>query len=329
MRWMFVCAALCVCCPINTTQDSPPKSQDSLLQTVSLIPDTVSAIPKTVSLIPTVSLTETVRVASAADQSVQLASKLLFEDSAWSNSGFSDPIPQSSFGDSDITGSIAETGESVDEQPVRIFSKEELCSTAASVAAANNIPVPFFANLIQQESAFQPHVVSPAGAQGIAQFMPQVAEAYGLADPFDPIGALHASGKFLSELRAQFGNLGLAAAAYNAGPKRVLNWMARRGKLPAETRQYVRNITGHPPEHWTRRNMVASLVTMPLHARCAEAREALAQARGEALALATSARRVVSVTVKAHRGLIVKLAHARKIVHAHKTAPVRSRLASR
>jgi hypothetical protein len=282
-----------------------------------------------VSLIPTASLTEPVRVATAADQPVELASKLLFEGSAWSNNGFSDPILQSSFGDPDITGSITEPGETVDEKPERSFSKEELCSTAASVAAANNIPVPFFANLIQQESAFQPHVVSPAGAQGIAQFMPEVAEAYGLADPFDPIGALHASGKFLAELLAQFGNLGLAAAAYNAGPKRVLNWMARRGKLPAETRQYVRNITGHPPEHWTRRNMVASLVTMPLHARCAEAREALAQARDQALALVVRARRVVSVTLKSHRGLSAKVAHARKIAHAGKSPPARSRVASR
>jgi soluble lytic murein transglycosylase-like protein len=62
-------------------------------------------------------------------------------------------------------------------KPKRTFSRRMLCDTAASVAEANNLPVPFFANLIQQESGFQPHVVSSAGAQGIAQFMPQPAGA--------------------------------------------------------------------------------------------------------------------------------------------------------
>jgi soluble lytic murein transglycosylase-like protein len=53
---------------------------------------------------------------------------------------------------------------------------------------------------------------------GVAQFMPQTANAHGLINPFEPIHALHAAGKLLRRLQAQFGNLGLAAAAYNAGP---------------------------------------------------------------------------------------------------------------
>ena len=149
----------------------------------------------------------------------------------------------------------------------RTFSKRELCSAAASVAEANNLPVPFFANLIQQESGFKSHVVSPAGAQGIAQFMPRVAAAYGLTDPFHPIKALTAAGKFLAELVGQFGNLGLAAAAYNAGPKRVQDWIAKRRKLPAETQHYVKSITGRPAEQWTRSAGQAP-VQMPPHARC-------------------------------------------------------------
>jgi hypothetical protein len=112
------------------------------------------------------------------------------------------------------------------------------------------LPVIFFANLIQQESGFKPHVVSPAGAEGIAQFMPRVAASYGLANSFEPVAALTASGKLLAELVGEFGNLGLAAAAYNAGPRRVQDWLANRGKLPAETRQYVYNITGRPAEYW-------------------------------------------------------------------------------
>ena len=74
--------------------------------------------------------------------------------------------------------------------PPRQYSRGELCSAAATFAEANNLPVPFFANLIWQESGFKPHVVSPVGAQGIAQFMPKVARAYGLENPFDPIHAL-------------------------------------------------------------------------------------------------------------------------------------------
>jgi hypothetical protein len=61
---------------------------------------------------------------------------------------------------------------------------------------------------------------------------------------------VRASAALLRELIGQFGNLGLAAAAYNAGPRRVQNWLAKRGSLPKETRDYVQHITGVAPEHW-------------------------------------------------------------------------------
>ena len=64
-------------------------------------------------------------------------------------------------------------------------------------------------------------------AQGIAQFMPGTADERGLLDPFNPVQALPKSAEFLAELRSEFGNLGLAAAAYNAGPRRVRDWLAR------------------------------------------------------------------------------------------------------
>jgi hypothetical protein len=154
-------------------------------------------------------------------------------------------------------------------QTVRhVPSRTALCGHAAAVAAEHDLPVPFFANLIQQESGFKSHAVSPAGAQGIAQFMPRVARAYGLENPFDPVHSLSVSAKFLRELLGQFGNLGLAAAAYNAGPKRVQDWMAKRGKLPEETRNYVRNITGHPAERWARVNVRMEETRLPPHARC-------------------------------------------------------------
>jgi soluble lytic murein transglycosylase-like protein len=108
------------------------------------------------------------------------------------------------------------------------LSRIELCEAAVAVAKANSLPVGFFTRLIHQESGFRPNAVSPVGAQGIAQFMPRTASSRALANPFEPIGALAASAKFLIELADQFGNLGLAAAAYNAGPGRVQEWLAKR-----------------------------------------------------------------------------------------------------
>jgi hypothetical protein len=149
------------------------------------------------------------------------------------------------------------------------LTRSELCRTAAAVAVANHLPVVFFVNLIQQESGFRPHVVSPAGAEGIAQFMPRVAASYGLENSFEPIAALTASGRLLAEFVAQFGNLGLAAAAYNAGPRRVQEWLASRGYLPAETRHYVYSITGRPAEYWAQAVRDSGL-RHPMNARCAE-----------------------------------------------------------
>jgi hypothetical protein len=143
------------------------------------------------------------------------------------------------------------------------FTKSELCSAAVSVAKANNLPIPFFTNLIQQESDFKPAAVSRAGAQGIAQFMPRVATWLGLADPLAPITALHASGSYLARLLAQFGNIGLAAAAYNAGPRRVQDWISGRGGLPAETRHYVQRITGRPVERWAQTEVDAEVERTP------------------------------------------------------------------
>jgi len=108
----------------------------------------------------------------------------------------------------------------------------------------------FLQRLIRQESNFDPNSVSRAGAQGIAQFMPGTARWRGLSDPFEPTEALYESARWLGERRDQFGNLGLAAAAYNAGPRRLRDWIAGRGQLLRETRAYVRIITGRAAEEW-------------------------------------------------------------------------------
>jgi Transglycosylase SLT domain len=135
-------------------------------------------------------------------------------------------------------------------------SLDDLCQALFTSAQANDIPVQFFANLIWQESRLNPGDVSKKGAQGIAQFMPSVAAEKGLDDPFNPIKALPASARLLRELRMQFGNLGLVAAAYNAGPGRVARWLERRVDLPRETRNYVVKVTGLSVDAW--RNMRVS-----------------------------------------------------------------------
>jgi hypothetical protein len=128
--------------------------------------------------------------------------------------------------------------------------EQALCRLIESSARARAIPVPFLTRLIWRESAFRVGAVSPVGAQGIAQFMPGTARERGLADPFDPEQAIPHAAHLLSDLNRQFGNLGLAAAAYNGGPGRVSAWLAGTGGLPSETRNYVLAITGAPAEDW-------------------------------------------------------------------------------
>ena len=134
-------------------------------------------------------------------------------------------------------------------------TREAMCLMIESAAKANDLPLEFFARVIWQESRFQSDAVGPVTrngqrAQGIAQFMPGTANERRLLDPFDPVQALPKSAEFLSELRNQFGNLGLAAAAYNAGPRRVQEWLAGTGPMPQETRNYVVAITGTTVDDW-------------------------------------------------------------------------------
>jgi soluble lytic murein transglycosylase-like protein len=93
------------------------------------------------------------------------------------------------------------------------------------------------------ESGFNPFARSPAGAEGIAQFMPGTAAAYGLRDPFDPVAAIDAQAHLMSDLLKQFdGKVALALAGYNAGAGAVEQY----GGVPPyeETRAYVSKILG-------------------------------------------------------------------------------------
>jgi hypothetical protein len=88
-------------------------------------------------------------------------------------------------------------------------------------AARWNVSPALLAGQLMAESGFDPNAGSPAGAQGIAQFMPGTAASYGLTNPFDPEEAIDAEAHLMSDLIRQFGSPELALAAYNAGPAPV------------------------------------------------------------------------------------------------------------
>ena len=134
--------------------------------------------------------------------------------------------------------------------PAQPPTADDICRALEQSAAENALPVEFFARVIWEESRFDAQAVSPKGAAGIAQFMPATASWHGLADPFDPMESLRHSAAYLRELLDRFGNLGLAAAAYNAGPGRVSAWLTSHRALPAETRNYVALVTGWTADEW-------------------------------------------------------------------------------
>ncbi len=125
----------------------------------------------------------------------------------------------------------------------------DVCRLMENRSSWRGINPHFIARLINAESRFSPNAVSPAGAQGIAQFIPGTAKRRGLADPYDPAAALTASIDFLAHLKYRFGNLGLAAVAYNAGEGAAIRFIAGGG-VPLETENYVFSITGRVVEDW-------------------------------------------------------------------------------
>ena len=109
-------------------------------------------------------------------------------------------------------------------------------------ASRHGVSAALLAAQIMAESNFNPAAVSPAGAQGIAQFMPATAAAYGLDDPFDPDASIDAQARMMAELLSRFGAVELALAAYNAGPGAVATCRC----IPPypETQAYVTRILG-------------------------------------------------------------------------------------
>jgi hypothetical protein len=143
--------------------------------------------------------------------------------------------------------------------------RQIICRTISDAAAANRLPVGFLARLLWTESGFRSAATSPAGAEGVAQFMPETAAERGLLDPRDPFQAIYHAASLLLDLYRQFGNLGLAAAAYNAGAPKIEKWLQGAATLPAETRLYVLAITGRAPEDWAAlRNSLYAQTSFPL-----------------------------------------------------------------
>jgi hypothetical protein len=149
-----------------------------------------------------------------------------------------------------LAGIFAEPARALDDQ-----AAGSICLMVESAARENALPVEFFARVIWRESRFNAEAVGPrtrsgAHAEGIAQFMPGTAAERQLLDPFDPVQALPKAAAYLHDLHAEFGNFGLAAAAYNAGPQRVRDWLAGMRSLPLETRDYVRAVTDRSADDW-------------------------------------------------------------------------------
>jgi soluble lytic murein transglycosylase-like protein len=130
-----------------------------------------------------------------------------------------DPLAYTIESESDAQATVAQSnqGPREDSSGSAGMSADAICAALDRSASQNDLPLDFFTRLIWQESRFNPFSVSRAGARGIAQFMPGTAHRIGLSDPFDPIEALPKSAELLRDLRTKFGNLGLAAAAHNAG----------------------------------------------------------------------------------------------------------------
>lgn len=116
----------------------------------------------------------------------------------------------------------------------------------AETEQANGIPENLLARLLYQESRYRDDIISgatrsPAGALGIAQFMPATAAEWGI-DPLDPYSAIEGAGRYIAWLYGQFGDWSLALAAYNWGIGNV----KRKGlqNAPRETVAYVTDILG-------------------------------------------------------------------------------------
>ena len=111
------------------------------------------------------------------------------------------------------------------EPMISSMSGSGALDVAAAVKAAssrNNLNPDLINSMIRVESGFNPHAVSPKGAQGLMQLMPQTAARMGVADPFNPVENIEGGTRYIRQLLDRYHlDLVKALAAYNAGPERV------------------------------------------------------------------------------------------------------------
>ena len=137
----------------------------------------------------------------------------------------------------------------VQTAPMSYTMANDYVDMARQAALNAGINPDSFQRQIQQESGFNPNAGSPAGAVGIAQFMPGTAASMGV-NPYDPSSALPGAARLMAGLASQFGgDYAKALAAYNAGPGAVQSAVAQGGSnwlafMPAETQSYVAIIMG-------------------------------------------------------------------------------------
>jgi hypothetical protein len=165
---------------------------------------------------------------------------------------------------------------------------KRICLLIEQHSTRHELPAAFLARLLWKESRFDPNAVSPKGAEGVAQFMPGTAALRGLADAFDIEQAIPASAAYLADLKRRFGNLGLAAAAYNAGEARVSRWLASGGFLPLETENYVLDILGAPADEFAQRNRKVEIPSLDPEKTFGESCAALPMKRSLSPAMAST-----------------------------------------
>ncbi len=124
--------------------------------------------------------------------------------------------------------------------PTGNAAKDVIDAAVKTAAERYNVPEALIYSVMEQESGFNPHAQSAAGAIGLMQLMPDTARALGV-DPWDPVQNIDGGTRYLSQLLKQFnGDIRLALAAYNAGPEAV----RRYGGIPPypETEAYVKSV---------------------------------------------------------------------------------------
>jgi soluble lytic murein transglycosylase-like protein len=149
----------------------------------------------------------------------------------------------------------SQQGTSVNKQPVVAapampnIPQNDLVALAQQDAIKYGISPYYFVRQINAESGFNPNAYSPAGAIGIAQFIPSTAASLGV-NPYDPVSALDGAARLMASLSNQFGgDYAKALAAYNAGAGAVQNAVRNGGAnwlylMPYETQMYINKIMG-------------------------------------------------------------------------------------